>query len=106
MKIQDDILKKQMAFVETFLNEFCEVKGIKEAELKEHLQIATCVPDNSVMVVNVDDIRDVKFGVKLVAETDNIEFEVFGEYLDQKDEYPKLWNLLTLNNYVHNKLGG
>lgn len=89
MKISKDVLKKQTSLIETFLFEFCEVNGIEENELSKHLQIAVCTGDKSVMAVNTDDIRDVKFGVKVNLEPDKIKFEVFGEYLDHKDKYPK-----------------
>lgn len=89
MKISKDVLKKQTSLIETFLFEFCKVNGIEENELSKHLQIAVCTGDKSVMAVNTDDIRDVKFGVKVNLESDKIKFEVFGEYLEHKDKYPK-----------------
>lgn len=85
-----DILKRQVQFVETYLLEFCEVNGIKENELKNHLIVISCVPDKSIMVVNVDDQRDVKFGAKL----NGVSIEVFGEFLEHKDKFPKTAKLV------------
>lgn len=88
-----DILKKQVKLVETYLLEFCEVNGIKENELKNHLVVASCVPGNSIMVINLDDKRDIKFGVNWGASS----FEVFGEFLEHKDKFPKTIKLIEEN---------
>lgn len=93
MKVSNDILKKQVKFVETYLLEFCEVNGVQESELKNHLVVASCVPDSSIMAINADDQRDVKFGVK--SNTDS--FEIFGEFLDCKDKFPKTLKLIEEN---------
>lgn len=93
MKITNDILKRQVNLVETYLLEFCEVNGIQESELKNHLLVASCVPDNSIMAINADDQRDVKFGVKLNVDS----FEIFGEFLDCKDRFPKTLKLIEEN---------
>lgn len=93
-----DYLVQQKALVETFLFEFCKVNGIKEKELRHHLQVASCMEDNSLMAVNADDVRDVKFGVKLMVKTENgkfsAEFIPFGEYLDHTDMYPETTKLI------------
>lgn len=87
------ILKKQVKLVETYLLEFCEVNGIKENELKNHLVVASCVPDKSIMAINADDQRDVKFGAKL----NGVSIEVFGEFLECKDKFPKTAKLVEEN---------
>lgn len=93
MKITNDILKKQVNLVETYLLEFCEVNGVQESELKNHLVVASCVPDNFIMAINADDQRDVKFGVKLNVDS----FEIFGEFLDCKGKFPKTLKLIEEN---------
>lgn len=97
MKIPNSILKKQIEFVETYLLEFCEVNGVQESELKNRLSVASCVPDNSIMVINSDDQRDIKFGVKLGVTKDGSSFEVFGEFLEHKDKFPKTAKLIEQN---------
>lgn len=94
----DNVIKEQLKLVETYLLEFCEVNGIPESELKNHLVVARYLSDNSVMAVNVDDQRDVKFGTRIKVlheekEPFDIEFTfeigVFGEFLEHKDKFPK-----------------
>ena len=94
----DNVIKEQLKLVETYLLEFCEVNGIPESELKNHLVVARYLSDNSVMAVNVDDQRDVKFGTRIKVlheekEPFDIEFtfeiEIFGEFLEHKDKFPK-----------------
>lgn len=94
----DNVIKEQLKLVETYLLEFCEVNGIPESELKNHLVVARYLSDNSVMAVNVDDQRDVKFGTRIKVlheekESFDIEFtfeiEIFGEFLEHKDKFPK-----------------
>lgn len=93
MKTSNDILKRQVKLVETYLLEFCEVNGIPESELKSHLVVASCVPDNFIMAIDADDQRDVKFGVKVSAGS----FGIFGEFLDYKDKFPKTLKLIEEN---------
>lgn len=94
----DNVIKEQLKLVETYLLEFCEVNGIPESELENHLVVARCLSDYSVMAVNVDDQRDVKFGTRIKVlheekESFDIEFtfeiEIFGEFLEHKDKFPK-----------------
>lgn len=95
MKISNDALRKQILLMETFLFEFCEVNGIVEEDLYKHLQVAVCTGDKSVMAVNADDIRDIKFCVKVdaVNEKGNLitKFDAYGEKLDK---YPKTFKLI------------
>lgn len=100
MKISDNILRRRIKLVETYLLEFCEVNGVQESELKNHLVVASCMPDNCILVINSDDQRDVKFGVKLGATKDGISFEVFGEFLEHKDKFPKTAKLIEENGEV------
>lgn len=104
---KDEIMKGfvelQLAVLREFLTEFCCVNGIEEKELKTYLKVASCPSDNSIVVVNADDIRDIKFGVKLDIETKEGIFlptySYFGEFLDLKDKYPKTTKLLEdINN--------
>lgn len=90
MESVDKILKRQVKLVETYLFEFCEVYGIKESDLKNHLVVESCVPDNSIMVINIDDQRDVKFGVRM-----NVSLEVFGEFLEHKDKFLKTTKMIA-----------
>lgn len=92
----DNVIKEQLKLVETYLLEFCEVNGIPESELKNHLVVTRYLSDNSVMAVNVDDQRDVKFGTRIKVfheekEPFDVKFEigVFGEFLEHKDKFPK-----------------
>ena len=88
----DNVIKEQLKLVETYLLEFCEVNGIPESELKNHLVVARCLSDYSVMAVNVDDQRDVKFGTRIKVlheEKESFEIEIFGEFLEHKDKFPK-----------------
>lgn len=102
--METKMLQKQVQIMETYLTEFCEVNGIKENEIKNHLVVATCPPESSIMAVNVDDNRDVKFGLKITIDkvtnpfevTFKVTLEVFGEYTDCKSEYPKTTKLLEL----------
>lgn len=98
-EFMESFIKQQTAILESFLNEFCKVNGIKETELKNHLSVASCPPDHSIMAVNVDDTRDIKFGVKTNIKTKDGSFfpvfEVFGEYTDCKDNYPETTALIT-----------
>lgn len=97
-KYMEKVLKRKMTLVETFLKEFCKVNGIAENELKDRLRIASYPTENSVLVVNADDVRDIKFGVKTSLKTENGKFfpsfEVCGEFLERKDEYPETAKLL------------
>lgn len=88
-----DRVKEQVKLVETYLLEFCEVKEVRERELKNHLAVVSCVQDSSIMVINADDERDVKFGIKLHVGS----FEIFGEFLDHKDSFPKTLKLIKEN---------
>ena len=91
----DSIIKRQVKLVETFLFEFCEVNGIKESDLKNHLLIESCIPDNSIMVINKDDQRDVKFGVRM-----NVSFEIFGEFLEYRDKFLKTTKMIAENEGI------
>ena len=96
------MVKKQIKLVETYLLEFCEVNGIDERDIKDYLVVGVCPPDNMVAAVNVDDNRDVKFGTRIKAFHGENPFdsmcqstiEVFGEYLEYKDKYPKTTKLI------------
>ena len=93
MKCSEKSIKEVTKLVETFLLEFCEVNGISENELKNHLVVRTSPADLSILVINVDDERDVKFGVKLNGSS----FEIFGEFLNCKDKFPKTAKLIEEN---------
>lgn len=93
-----EMLSKITTLVETYLCEFCEVKGITENELKDLLMVASCPSDASILVVNKDDTRDVKFGVKVKHELTKVSIEVFGEYTEQSDDYPKTKELFSKIN--------
>lgn len=89
MKCSEKSIKEVTKFVETFLFEFCEVNGISENELKNHLVVRTSPADLSILVINVDDERDVKFGVKITYDEENETYDIFGEYTDMRESYPK-----------------
>lgn len=96
------MLKKQIKLVETYLLEFCEVNGIEERDIKNYLVVGSCPPDNVIAAVNVDDNRDIKFGTRIKIVNGENPFdsmcqpmlEVFGEYLECKDKYPKTTKLI------------
>lgn len=75
-------IEKMTELVGCFLLEFCKVEGVSEENLKNSVNVVSSPEDSSILVVNVDDNRDVKFGVTL---GDNI--ETFGEYTEKKDIY-------------------
>lgn len=99
----ESFIKQQTNVLESFLNEFCKVNGIEETELKNHLSVASCPPDNSIMAVSADDPRDIKFGVKMNIKHEDggffPVFEVFGEYLECKDSYPETTALIDSIKY-------
>ncbi len=90
MMLQEGI-EKQMFLVETFLNEFCKVKGIKETELSDHLCIKTDPMDNTVTVSDL--VGNAVFGVKTTLSTEEGTFvplfKTFGTYLESVEDYPE-----------------
>lgn len=98
MVLQEGI-EKQMFLVETFLNEFCRVKGIKETELGDHLCIKTDPMDNTVTVSDLE--RNDVFGVKTTLLTEEgtfvTTFKTFGTYLESVEDYPETTKLLAEN---------
>ena len=93
MKCSEKSIKEATNLVETFLLEFCEVNGISESELKNHLIVKTSPADLSILVINVDDERDVKFGVQ-ITEDEEITYDIFGEYTDMREKYPKTTKII------------
>lgn len=89
MKCSEKSIREATKLVETFLLEFCEVNGISENELKNHLAVRTSPADLSILVINADDERDVKFGVKIITDEGNETYDIFGEYTDMRENYPK-----------------
>lgn len=75
-------LEEMTELVGCFLLEFCNVNRIAEESLKDHVNVVSSPEDSSILVVNVDDQRDVKFGVTL-----DDKIETFGEYTEQKELY-------------------
>lgn len=75
-------IEKMIELVGCFLLEFCKVEGVSEENLKDNVNVISSPEESSILVVNVNDNRDVKFGVTL---GDNI--EIFGEYTEKKDVY-------------------
>lgn len=92
--IVENCIKQQTVILESFLYEFCKVNGIEESELKNHLCVGTCFKDHSVMAINANDLRDVKFGIKIISNEGHPSFEIFGEYLGCEDNYPETKNLI------------
>ena len=89
-EMNKDRLKRQVDIMKTYLYEFCEVNGIEESELKNYLTIVSCPSDFSIMAINVNDDRDIKFGIKSDMESEN--GTLFGEFLLTKDKFPKTMN--------------
>ena len=89
-------IDRQMLLVETFLMEFCKVKNVNEIDLGSHLRLRTFPMDNTIVVVG-DDGREI-FGVRTSIHTEDgaftSTFEVFGEYLKRKQEYPETTRLI------------
>ena len=77
-------LEEMTELVGCYLMEFCDVNKISEESLKDHVNVVSSPEDSSILVVNVDDKRDVKFGVSL-----SEKIKTFGEYSDQKNIYTK-----------------
>lgn len=103
-KTVEEIAKMQTKLLETYLFEYCEVNKIAEDELRGMLQIGNFPVDNMVAVVNVDDPRDIKIGLIYHSDfksgTTEIHqyFEVCGEYISEKDKYPKTTKFLESLN--------
>lgn len=93
--LANEIAKKETKLLETYLLEYCEVNGVKETDLKELLAVGVFPQDNSTVVFNVNDKRDVKIGVKYYSEYSPTRkaivqgFTVSGEFMEEKDKYPK-----------------
>lgn len=92
-----NVLKRQLSLMETYLLEFCEVKKVQEVELKKYLTVLSYASDNSVMAINTDDQRDVKFGVRVNTSGG---LEIFGEFLSEKELFPKTIKLLNENGGI------
>ena len=75
-------LEEMTELVGCFLLEFCNVNNITEDCLKDYVNVVSSPEDSSILVVNVDDKRDVKFGVTL-----GDKIETFGEYTKNKELY-------------------
>lgn len=93
------VFESQTLIVETFLMEFCRVNGIEESALNERLQIVACLADSSISVINVKESKNVEFEVKSVVDTSSrvsfsVRYEVTGEYLNHKEDYPETTKLL------------
>lgn len=88
-----DILKKQLKLVENYLLEFCEVNGIPESALKEHLTLISHASDKSIMVVASDNWKDVKFGVR---QKEGF-IEVFGKFLEHECNFSTTAKLIRKN---------
>lgn len=105
MTISEETILQQATLVESFLGEFCKVNEIKEEELKDTLSVVTLLSDNAIMAVSVDDVKDVKFGVKFKVKNDegmfSLTFEVFGDYIHNKEYYPETTRLL--NEFTHGR---
>lgn len=105
MRIVQEIAKTQTSLLEVYLLEWCEVNKVQESELRGLLKIGHYVADGMVAVINADDERDIKIGIKCHSDvTPGVGevkqwFEVFGEYIAEKDNYPKTTKFLeTINN--------
>lgn len=87
------VIEQQISFVETFLGEFCKVNGIGESDLRRTIRVKAFPTDSTIMVVDAENEEDVKFGVKSYINTSEgkfvVNFEVFGEFTEHKDLYPK-----------------
>lgn len=75
-------IEEMTELVGCFLLEFCNVNNITEDSLKDYVNVVSSPEDSSILVVNVDDKRDVKFGVTL-----GDKIETFGEYTKNKELY-------------------
>lgn len=95
-------LEKHVQLLETFLEEYKTTHDIKDVVVYSDYQNCTLA------VVNRDDERDVKFGVKWpfpyligsesVDDFFNRPIEVYGEYMFEKDNYPKTTEFLESIN--------
>lgn len=82
----DEIAKRETELLETYLLEYCEINGVDEKELTGTLFVKYSAEDNSLMVVNKDDERDVKIGVQCFF---GDLFGIFGEFAEESEKYPK-----------------
>ena len=97
MRVSDSAIKKGINIVGNYLFEFCEVNDVQESELKNHLSVVSCVSDNSILVINSGDQKDIKFGIRLGETKNEGSFDVFGEFLERKDNFPKTVKLIERN---------
>ena len=90
--IAEKMGKTQSAIIEMYLGEFCKKNSITGEKLKERLVIAHDVAGQSIAIVNKDNSEDVKFGIKYHLGDFNNEvklwYEIFGEFISQKEEWP------------------
>lgn len=86
-------LEKHVQLLETFLEEYEDTHTVKDVVVYADRQNYTLA------VVNKDDERDIKFGVKLpipcligaesVDDFFNRPIDFYGEYMSERDKYPK-----------------
>ena len=80
--------KQMVNLLETYLNEFCEVMGVTEKELPKHMVVYSNPQDKFMAILSAKDRDRVMIGVKL---TEN-SYEISGEYVTEKDKFPKTRN--------------
>ena len=80
------------------MTEFCKVNKLKEKELNKYLNVVVDFYDNSIIIVNSDDIRDVKLGIVAKVKVQDKKFtpdiRVFGEYTMLQGAFPETENLI------------
>lgn len=77
--------KKMTKLLEVYLKEFCEVMGIAEKELPTQVIVYFNPQDKFIGILSVEDRDIVKIGVKMTDEG----YEISGEYLTEKEKFPK-----------------
>lgn len=102
------VIDQQISFVETFLGEFCKVNGIGEIDLRQKIQVLAYPPENTIMVVDANDMEKVKFGITSQLKASEgkllVNFEVFGEFVHQKETYPETTKALDGGNTGNSKV--
>lgn len=94
-----NVIDQQLSFVETFLREFCKVHNFGENELRQKIQVLTYPPEGTILVVDAENNKNVKFGITSHLKTSEkkflVNFEVFGEFIHQKENYPETLKALN-----------
>lgn len=92
MKMTEKLIKVQTGLIETYLKEYCNVKGISEDALKDELEIVrTAPPVNSLVVVKVGQRENPEIGVRYIhsGKPESPCFQIFGKVVSEIESFPE-----------------